>query len=80
MVICCPDVTGLIRSVMSHLEDDDSRCVVDQETLSGLQLLSDEEPSTCSLQTDDEGFPAPPEGAATVQTRHTADNVLQVET
>lgn len=65
---------------MSHLDDDDSRGVVDQETLSSLQLLSDQEPSTCSLQMNNEGFSAPPEGAATVQTRHTADNVLQVET
>ena len=48
-----------------------------QVTSASLQPLSDQEPSTDSLQTNDEGFTAPPEDAAAVRARNTTDHLLQ---
>lgn len=61
----------------SHLDGDDSRCLSDQVTASSLQPLSDQESSTDSLQTNNKGFAAPPEHAATVGAWNTADYFLQ---
>lgn len=61
----------------AHLNDDDGGRLTRQEVTSRLQMPSDQEAATASLQANDEGFAAAPQHAAAVRHRNTADDFLQ---